>query len=1027
MDPTSGPKPCLGPFPIPFLSNQLHMDDFDPILNKKLVFLDELGRISMHASVRSMTRYFHAAIAAANHVSVPFKDSHFQRLSHSDLQAGRLQANCAAILWKLYNGERRGPPEAVPLLLCAKAFRLTFLEAVQVRKEQQPLTGFFYMPALLQDAAGTLCYDPAAQRLPWFSREFLQPTSESALSVGHIADVNRFLATHVSQYEQINGWADYYAYCRRFYDEVARSPFGVPELHRMDGPDWKLEDEVYAFIDPTIEATFHIEALYDRLLGPEGGQHDLALYHQLLRPRETPLRPAVQIDAHAMAAHSGQMGARYPLSPSQREALHHFHALSDGEVLSVNGPPGTGKTTLLQSVVADLYVRRALEERPAPVIVAASTNNQAVTNIIESFGQISRIGLGVLEERWLEGVHSFATYFPSQSKDKVAEQKGYQYTDANGRHFVGQVDTPERLAQDRRRIREACGQAFGRPFATLADCQATLLSELRHLHCQQETYLSLAEKASCLGLKGRTLGEELERLSQEQAQAEAAKRALDDRVDQWRRHWRQAPAGIRRFVWTKARKAKLLAYLQLHMQPDEVALLDGIQDFPDLLARYGRRKMDILSILNRSSARQRQVEALRKQVWEILSDLQSRHVAVWPKDKPWDQLDLSLVNERLDMSLRYVSFWLAVHYNECRWANGADAVTDQQRGKTFPNVLMRFYRRLALISPCLVMTFYMLPKAMRAFVSTGNYTYLFEFIDLLIVDEAGQVSPEIAAASFSLAKQALVVGDIHQIEPVWHLDAALDHSLAQSAGLSPEVLEASGRTCSASSLMQAASASCPYEKFGQRGLFLSEHRRCYDEIIAYCNDLVYHGRLEPLRGPGKVAPALSGLPFMGHFQVDSAASKRAGTSRYNPGEAQAVLDWLQRNAPALQAAYGGKPLSDIVGIITPFKAQADYLRQHLRQTGLGAVDVGTVHTFQGAERPVIVFSTVYGQEDGCYFINHQPNLMNVAVSRAKDHFLVVGELACLDTGSGSASGLLRRALSPCPATVGPHSTYNKEV
>lgn len=39
----------------------------------------------------------------------------------------------------------------------------------------------------------------------------------------------------------------------------------------------------------------------------------------------------------------------------------------------------------------------------------------------------------------------------------------------------------------------------------------------------------------------------------------------------------------------------------------------------------------------------------------------------------------------------------------------------------------------------------------------------------MIVDESGQVSPELAVPSFSLAKQAILVGDIQQIEPVWSI------------------------------------------------------------------------------------------------------------------------------------------------------------------------------------------------------------------------------------------------------------------
>ena len=72
------------------------------------------------------------------------------------------------------------------------------------------------------------------------------------------------------------------------------------------------------------------------------------------------------------------------------------------------------------------------------------------------------------------------------------------------------------------------------------------------------------------------------------------------------------------------------------------------------------------------------------------------------------------------------------------------------------------------------------------------------------------------------------------------------------------------------------------------------------------------------------------------------------------------------------------------------------------------IDVGTVHTFQGAERKVILFSSVYGNEDGCYFINKTPNLMNVAVSRAKDSFLVFGDKGCLTGGEKTAAGLLKK-------------------
>jgi hypothetical protein len=54
-----------------------------------------------------------------------------------------------------------------------------------------------------------------------------------------------------------------------------------------------------------------------------------------------------------------------------------------------------------------LWVEAAINEAEPPVIVAASANNQAVTNIIDSFGKVDEPEASLLAGIWLDGINSY--------------------------------------------------------------------------------------------------------------------------------------------------------------------------------------------------------------------------------------------------------------------------------------------------------------------------------------------------------------------------------------------------------------------------------------------------------------------------------------------------------------------------------------------------------------------------------------------------------------------------------------------
>jgi hypothetical protein len=208
--------------------------------------------------------------------------------------------------------------------------------------------------------------------------------------------------------------------------------------------------------------------------------------------------------------------------------------------------------------------------------------------------------------------------------------------------------------------------------------------------------------------------------------------------------------------------------------------------------------------------------------------------------------------------------------------------------------------------------------------------------------------------------------------------------------------------------MQVAQSACryyPYENL-ERGLYLFEHRRCYDEIISFCNALCYKGALRPARGPVEK----EAMRPLGYLHIDG-ITQSVGGSRFNSLEAETIAAWLAANSDQLRARYN-KRLEDIVGVVTPFGRQVREIRNACLERGIdvgeGGMTVGTVHALQGAEREVVIFSPVYSKHADGGFIDESPSMLNVAVSRAKDAFLVFGDM---DTLASAKQGSPRSALA----------------
>ncbi|MCP5481447.1 MAG: TM0106 family RecB-like putative nuclease [Spirochaetales bacterium] len=249
-------------------------------------------------------------------------------------------------------------------------------------------------------------------------------------------------------------------------------------------------------------------------------------------------------------------------------------------------------------------------------------------------------------------------------------------------------------------------------------------------------------------------------------------------------------------------------------------------------------------------------------------------------------------------------------------------------------------------------------------------------LDVLFVDEAGQMSLANAIAASQAARSLVLLGDPQQLaqpsqgsHPEGAGASALEHWLGDEATMPP----------------------------GQ-GLFLNETYRLHPKICEFTSRLFYDGQLTSVAGlaeqrlKGQHRFTNSGLYFVPveHSGNQSSSEEEVAVVRQLIAE---LLDgpsskWTDRsgNERTLE-------LSDIL-VVTPYNVQATDI-----EIAVTGVRVGTADRFQGQEAPVVIYSmTTSSAEEaprGMDFL-YSPNRFNVATSRARSVSILVASPRLLE-------------------------------
>ncbi|WP_457425207.1 DEAD/DEAH box helicase [Roseateles sp. P5_E7] len=304
------------------------------------------------------------------------------------------------------------------------------------------------------------------------------------------------------------------------------------------------------------------------------------------------------------------------------------------------------------------------------------------------------------------------------------------------------------------------------------------------------------------------------------------------------------------------------------------------------------------------------------------------------------------------------------------WADRVAALRDELRSAS-----LKVLQRCRLASMTTTRAAFTL-KTLRELSADGEPPF-----DLLVFDEASQVSLAHALVLMPLGRARLFAGDPQQLSPVLRSDDRLARRW----------------------LGRSAFAEMP--RAGASVALLDEQSRMAPPIGELVSQLFYDGALR-VAADAAASPdwqaarqsALGDIAANVHVHIHRVkadggwVAAERGPVRRESAEAIAAL--------VEQALASGQWQPEELIVLTPFRAQRALIRQRLRARGLPEqLRVSTVHRAQGSEAPVVLFDPADGAQPFLHGEEAQ-RLLNVGLSRAQ------AKLVLFVSGADAASPLL---------------------
>lgn len=745
-----------------------------------------------------------------------------------------------------------------------------------------------------------------------------------------------------------------------------------------------------------------------------------------------------------------------PLALSQQFAVN--RALADlgntAGIFSVNGPPGTGKTTMLRDLVAALVTQRAsaLAKFEDPSRAFLSGKSQAKWNSSRGFsrtvheldesvrgfeiviassnnGAVENISLEIPGESAIAATyHGSSNYFPAIATLLLDDKAGAREENVPARKAWGLLSaklgrTANKSAfgakflfgkkgDDSEGTEEVVGfeqllkntvpadvpswsdarQAFleaQRDVHRLRDERQRLHDGFGKLHALQA---DIANGESEVAATLDSLSRDRREVAELGAELAMLQRRLQDARSDLATHLELKP-GVLEQIFTFARvlgpwrERQNLLSQEIHVRQPPVTELEHS-------IKAGQTRLEDLEKLHR-----KQTQSLtehRRRLGNLERALQGYGKVGKLPPSNWF--------EPGGLEREMASPWLDEEYNDARSflflqaLNLHQAFIFDQRHKMRQNILAvgdvllgavpdtadsgavrAAWESLFMVVPTITTTFASIPRMFGPLKD--------QQLGWLFIDEAGQAAPQHAYGGIARSRRSVLVGDPLQLKPVVTLPDKYQEALQRITTTGPEWLPSANpaqvladRTTRYGTLIQP-----PGQDELWIGAPLRVHRRCDNPMFDAVNQEVYGG-LMIHGGTSATNDFPADLPAV---QAPSSAWFHVATSTWNENCSMVEMARLKELLSSLRQC--GYDMSDIL-VISPFRDSASAILAIAGAHGINAqTHSGTIHRAQGKEAGIVIL-VLGGRSSGSRnWAVGEPNLFNVAVSRAQRRLYVVGD------------------------------------